>query len=65
MQNLLVLGLVPGTDFQITFTLWLNAIASLCGLLLMWYAWQHRVQLYTLVVVVRIALVIDQGQILA
>jgi len=65
MQNLLVLGLVPGTDFQITFMLWLNAIAALCGLVLLRYVWQRREQLHMLSVVVRIALVIDRGQILA
>lgn len=26
MQNFLVLGYVPGTDFQINFTMWLCAI---------------------------------------
>lgn len=26
MQNFLVLGYVPGTDFQINFTMWLSAI---------------------------------------
>lgn len=65
MQNLLVLGIVPGTNIQITFTVWLNAIAILCGLKLLRYAWQHRADLHRLYVILRIALVIDQGQILA
>ena len=65
MQNLLVLGIVPGTNFQITFAVWLNVILALCSLSLLRYVWQHRAELHRFYVILRIALVIDQGQILA
>lgn len=29
MQNFLVLGIVPGTQYQITFTAWLALVATL------------------------------------
>lgn len=31
MQNFLVLGLVPGTHFQITFTMWLGFVLVLAA----------------------------------
>ncbi|MGH7237013.1 MAG: hypothetical protein ACREGF_00570 [Candidatus Saccharimonadales bacterium] len=32
MQNFIVLGLVPGTDIQISFLVWLAGALSLAGL---------------------------------
>ncbi len=35
MQNFIVLGIVPGTHIQLTFSLWLTIVASLCGALIL------------------------------
>jgi hypothetical protein len=32
MQNFIVLGLVPGTNFEATFNFWLCVVAGLIGL---------------------------------
>lgn len=65
MQDLIVLGLVPGTDFQITFTMWIYGIMSLFSLSWLRYAWQHRRQLELQLAALHIAFVIDRGQVLA
>ncbi len=36
MYELIVLGLIPGTHIQITFTLWLAAAGVLSSLVLLW-----------------------------
>lgn len=45
MYSLLVLGLVPGTDVQITFQMWLAAMGVLAGLSLLvrasWRWWRR------------------------
>ena len=41
MQNFIVLGLIPGTDIQITFEMWLISAASLLFLILLLGFW-HR-----------------------
>jgi hypothetical protein len=33
MQNFIVLGIIPGTDYQTTFTFWLVVAAIVLGLL--------------------------------
>lgn len=40
MDSFIVLGLVPGTNFQITFELWLQVAAGLVGLWLVFYAYK-------------------------
>lgn len=41
MQNFIVLGLIPGTDIQITFEMWLIGAASLLFLITLLGLW-HR-----------------------
>ena len=40
MDNFIVLGLVPGTNFQITFELWLQVATGLVGLGLLVYVYK-------------------------
>jgi hypothetical protein len=40
MDNFIVLGLVPGTNLQITFELWLQTAAAFLGLGLLVYAYK-------------------------
>ncbi len=57
MQELLVLGLVPGTDIQITFTMWLAAgytLILLFGIIYIMRSSFVRELLITLVVVHRL-----------
>ncbi|HSW36806.1 MAG TPA: hypothetical protein VLG37_00350 [Candidatus Saccharimonadales bacterium] len=43
MYNFIVLGLIPGTDIQITFQMWLNAAGLIVALIaLAWLYNQHR-----------------------
>ena len=43
MYTFLVLGLIPGTTIQITFQLWLDAVAGVSvALLIVWLLTNHK-----------------------
>jgi flagellar biosynthesis protein FliR len=42
MQNLIILGLVPGTHIQINFFIWAYAVLILIGLINLWIAYRTR-----------------------
>lgn len=65
MQNFIVLGLVPGTNFQITFAYWLNVILAIVGLLALRSAWRRRTAIHLFLAGLQIALIIDRGQVQA
>ncbi len=46
MQSFIVLGLVPGTNFQLTFGLWLLAAGALLSLPVLAHAWRRRRQIH-------------------
>jgi hypothetical protein len=62
MQNFIVLGIVPGTNLQLTFNFWLLAIAALVGLLAIKRAWRYRDALRVYIVSVQLDWVIDRSQ---
>ena len=49
MSEFIVLGLIPGTHVQVTFSLWVIVVSSLSFLTLVWLA--HRVRLASTVIV--------------
>jgi hypothetical protein len=49
MYSLIVLGLIPGTQIQITFAMWLIAIASFISLLVLVYIRRKHFVAYLLV----------------
>lgn len=62
MQNFIVLGLIPGTQIQITFLMWLYAFSAVLLFLL-----RHRLRLvlremYQYTQELRIALIIRAGR---
>jgi len=63
MQNFIVLGLVPGTHLEITFTLWVCGAVLLAGLPFLRQLWHHRTNIYNYAVALRFARFIDQFQI--
>lgn len=42
MQDLIILGLVPGTHIQINFVIWLYSVAILTALANFWLAYRTR-----------------------
>ena len=42
MYTFFVLGLIPGTDIQITFTMWLDTLALIICVLLLHYEFRNR-----------------------
>lgn len=65
MQNFFVLGLIPGTTIQITFTLWLSTVILAGSSPFLFYAWHRRNNLYNLAVALEFARFIDQSQLRA
>lgn len=65
MQSFIVLGIVPGTDFQLTFNFWLNIAILLAVSPMLRAAWRRRGKLREVVVAVKLARFIDQYQLLA
>ncbi len=65
MQNFFVLGLVPGTTIQITFTVWLTTVLLLASAPFLTYAWRHRAQAYNYMIAAEFARFIDRSQLLA
>lgn len=65
MQNFFVLGLVPGTTIQITFTLWLSTVLLLGSTPFLIYAWRRRASVYNYAIALEFARFIDQSQLLA
>lgn len=45
MQNFIVLGLVPGTQIQLTFIFWLGIAAAFFSLLMLVHVWGKRDEL--------------------
>lgn len=65
MQNFIVLGIVPGTNLQITFTFWLFAAAALMALLVARYAWRQRKHVRVYLVAIQLSRFIDRYRIAA
>jgi hypothetical protein len=42
MQTFIVLGIIPGTDFQLTFNFWLDVVIVLAGSPLLLALWRRR-----------------------
>ena len=63
MQNFIVLGIIPGTDFQITFNFWLLAAVLLASLPLVRRAWHQRNNVRVYIVSMQLNWVIDRFQI--
>jgi len=62
MQNFIVLGIVPGTDFQITFSFWLAAAGTLAALPVAVQMWRKRYAFIALARARKIARLITQAQ---
>lgn len=62
MQTFIVLGLVPGTNLQLTFTFWLYVAIVLAGWPWVRALWRRRHAVRTYLIAVRISRVIDQYQ---
>jgi hypothetical protein len=45
MQNFIVLGLIPGTNFEATFTLWLYVVSGVIALPMLRQLWRQRTAL--------------------
>jgi len=65
MQNFIVLGIVPGTNFQLTFTSVVFAATTLICLPFARYAWHRRFSLRNYIAARLIAHTIDQYQLQA
>jgi hypothetical protein len=55
LQNLIVLGIIPGTDVQISFQLWAFAV---CTTVVTWYVLTHKAQVQMTLMIWRIRLAI-------
>jgi len=60
MQNFIVLGIVPGTNFQLTFDFWLSLAIGLVCLPFVVYVWHRRTALHAAFIALRLAIFIDQ-----
>lgn len=49
MQELLVLGLIPGTNIQITFALWLMFVCAIAGWVFVAIAHRHKLMTILLI----------------
>lgn len=65
MQSFIVLGIIPGTNFQLNFSFWISIGVVLFCLPVMRAAWRRRIHVQTLLAALRIASVIDQYQLQA
>jgi hypothetical protein len=65
MQSFIVLGIIPGTNFQLNFSFWISVGVLLFCLPIVRAAWRKRIYLQTLLAAMRISSVIDQYQLLA
>lgn len=65
MQSFIVLGIIPGTNFQLNFTFWISTWIMLLCLPIVRKMWRGRTHLLTLFAAVRIARVIGQYQLQA
>ncbi|HUS26232.1 MAG TPA: hypothetical protein VMY99_02705 [Nevskiaceae bacterium] len=57
MSDIIVLGLIPGTQIQITFVLWIIAVGGMCLSLLSYYIRRKRL-LRDLLIAASFALII-------
>jgi len=62
MQNFIVLGIIPGTNFEATFNFWLSLAILLASLPFVRSAWRQRSKLHVYIVALRLARFIDQYQ---
>jgi hypothetical protein len=65
MQSFIVLGIIPGTNFQLNFSFWISVGITLLCLPILRALWRKRASLYFIVAAVRISWVIDQYQLQA
>lgn len=65
MQSFIVLGIIPGTNFQLNFGFWISVgIMLLCSPIVR-KIWRNRARFSTLLAAVKIARVISQYQLQA
>jgi hypothetical protein len=62
MQNFFVLGLIPGTTIQITFTLWFSTVVLVASTPFLTYAWHRRARVYNYTIALELARFIDRFQ---
>ncbi len=62
MQSFIVLGIIPGTNLELTFNYWVYTAALLVGMRLTQYAWQHRAAVRVWLVARQLANFIDRYQ---
>jgi hypothetical protein len=62
MQSFIVLGIIPGTNFQTTFDFWVYLSFAIAWLLFAWQTWRYRTGLHTYLIAFKIARVIDRYQ---
>jgi hypothetical protein len=62
MQSFIVLGIIPGTSFQLTFNFWLYVAIILAGMPVVRSVWRKRYVLRTYVVAFLIARLIARHQ---
>lgn len=65
MQNFFVLGLIPGTTIEITFSLWLSTVILTLSSPFLLHAWRRRANLHNYAVALEFARFIDRSQLLA
>ena len=65
MQNFIVLGIIPGTNIQTTFTFWVAVAAILVAIPLLVGAWRRRYAVIAYIIAIRVAWLIDRHQLQA
>ncbi len=65
MQSFIVLGIVPGTNFELTFNFWLYAVTLLLCTPFFLSLWRQRTTLYNYAVAAQLAYFIDRCQLRA
>ncbi len=65
MQNFIVLGIIPGTDIQTTFTFWLMVAIGFCALVSLPFVFGAVRRLRAFIVAYRIARTIEQFELIA
>lgn len=65
MENFIVLGIIPGTDYQTTFSFWLGVAGGFVGMVILAKLWRKRHAIQNALAARQIARVISQYQVQA
>ena len=65
MQDFIVLGIIPGTDYQLTFTFWLAVAGTLVVLPVLVRLWRRRYAFAAILLSLYVARLISRRRLLA